>query len=279
MQAELHGAGLEFVRIPGLLATALPPSLRRHFFAADGRPAGVMKAGEIGCFAAHLSICERMVEGSLAPVALVMEDDCLLPGNLAEIVAAVLEVLPPSWDVVRLANQPKRAYVPLAVTRSGHEVIRYSRVPNCAAAYLISLAGARKLLGPDRKSCAFDEYLRRPWLHGCDSYGVWPAPIGFRDSPSSLDSPSNIDQIEDRDATRRNPLAKALSKTDLGNLPRRATYNIKALGLSRWLACAAINASDRLLKRFGSIDVLHRGSALLGSSGPEARRVARARSR
>ncbi len=236
-----------------------------------------MKAGEIGCFAAHLSICERMAEGTLAPVALVMEDDCLLPPNLAEIVADILEVLPPSWDVVRLANQPKRAYVPLATARSGHDVIRYSRVPNCAAAYLISLSGARKLLGPDRKSCAFDEYLRRPWVHGCENYGVWPAPIGFRDSPSSADSPSNIDQIEDRNAARRNPVGKALSKTDLGSLPRRAAYNIKALGFGRWLACAAINASDRVLKRFGSREVLHRGSALLGNSGPEPQRTARAR--
>ena len=267
MTRQLAVAGMPFTRVQGLRGDALPPRMQARFFAGQA-PDSRLKVGEIGCFAAHLSVFEGMTAGLYPPVVLVLEDDCTLPPNLRATVGAVLQGLPAGWNMVRLCNIPKRAYVPLARLRSGQQLIRYSRIPNYAGAYLVSLSGAEKLLRHGRPTLPFDEYLRRPWLHGCDVYGIWPPVVDQR-----LDIPSCIEVFGGRQAGREPVLNKAIRKLDLHNLPKRLAFNIRVLGPLRWLACAALNGGARVLRRRAGRILLHRGSALLasvpGDRGPD----------
>lgn len=272
MTGQLAAARMPFVRVPGLRGDALPPALHGLFFDGD-TPSSGLKVGEIGCFAAHLSVFQGMVSGRHGAVALVLEDDCMLPGDLRETIGSVLQILPPDWELVRLCNTPKRAYVPLARLPSGKQVIRYSRSPNYAGAYLVNLSGARKLLQNGRQAVPFDEYLRRPWLHGCSVYGLWPPVVEQR-----LDLPSCIEAAEGRRAGREWAVNKALRKLDLRNLTRRIGFNIAALGARRWLACAAINGGARLLRRRAGQVLLHKGSAWL-TAPPSPAPVAGAQTR
>lgn len=260
MQGQCTQAGLAFKRVSGLLADDLPPTVRDQFFDDGGSRTPSLKAGEIGCFAAHLSIFAGMAAGQYDPVALVLEDDCALPANLGEVIAALLRAAPADWDILRLSNKPKRAYVPVACLPSGHRVIRYSKVPNCAGGYLVNLAGARKLHRGGAKDLPFDEYLRRPWLHGCSIYGLWPPLI------AQLDLPSCIDTVEDRRAVKEARLSKLTRKANLASLGHRVAWNARSLGPGRWLLCCLINGVAKLLRRS---DLIHAGSALLEQRRPE----------
>lgn len=260
MKAQCAKAGLSFTRVPGLLADALPAELNRHVFGAETRPP-TLKTGEIGCFAAHLSVFAGIAAGRYAPVALVLEDDCALPADLGAVIAALLRAAPGDWDLIRLTNKPKRAYLPVAHLPSGHQVIRYSKVPNCAGGYLVSLAGARKLLRSSVRDLPFDEFLRRPWLHGCSIYGLWPPLV------EQLDLPSCIDTVEDRRAVKEARLTKLTRKANLGDLGRRMAWNARSLGPGRWLLCCLINGAAKLTRRRALVHVC---SALLKPSQPQA---------
>lgn len=244
MRAELDRAGLPFVRAPGVRGTDVPTPLRPWFFDAEGNLASPLKAGEIGCHAAHLSVWQRVVAEGI-PTALVLEDDATIPAAAADLIAAVLRALPTGWDIVRLSSAAKRTYVPLAALPEGFELVRYSAVPNNAVGYLISLGGARKALAPGIRLHSLDEYLRRPWLSGLDTFGVLPPPIVH---PGEFHS--NIDAAEPRTAgAAETSLGKNVRKSDLANLHRRISANVRTLGLRRWLACLMLNWTDRLAKR------------------------------
>jgi glycosyl transferase family 25 len=261
MEAELGRAGLPFERVAGIPGAALPERFKPYFCTADGRIASMLKLGEVGCHAAHLAAYERFLAGAEA-TALVLEDDVHLPDDLASLLAEILAKLPSDWEIVRLSNTPKRAYVPLGEIAAGYHFVRYSKVPTLASAYLLSRAGAQKLLAPGLRVHAIDEYLRRPWLMELDTFGVVPPPITLM----SFDS--NIDAFEDR---RRQPsigvIRKTLGKADLANLARRLGFDMRNIGIARWSACFAINAADKLVRRMFHQTLIHRLAPLLRRTG------------
>lgn len=258
IRAELERADIPFVRAPGVRGSDMHASLKPWFFDESGRLASPMKAGEIGCHAAHLSIWQRMVEENIS-AALVLEDDATFPTTMANLIAAVFAAAPPGWDIVRLSSSPKRTYVPLARLTDGFKLVRYSAVPNNTVGYLISLSGAKKVLCPGIRRHSIDEYLRRPWLSGLDTYGVLPSPV------VQGEFGSNIDAFEARAvAVPESPLTKNLRKSDLANLGGRISTNVRALGPSRWLACLVLNWTDRLAKRVLGRTQIHTFARWLG---------------
>lgn len=261
MEGELGRVGLVFERVAGIPGADLPDRFKPYFCTPDGQLASPLKLGEVGCHAAHLAAYERFLAGSEA-TALVLEDDVHLPADLAPLLARILAKLPADWDIVRLSNTPKRAYVPLDPIADGYHLVRYSKVPTLASAYLLSRAGARKLLAPGLRVHAIDEYLRRPWLMDLDTFGIVPPPIRLM----SFDS--NIDAFEDR---RRQPkigvIRKTLGKADLSNFPKRLGFDMRNIGIVRWSACFAINVADKLARRVFRQTLIYRLAPLLKRSG------------
>lgn len=266
MRAEFAGAGLPWRRVPGVLPTAMPDHLRAFFVDASGRGTPSLTPGETGCFAAHLSIMAGMVAGDLEPVMLVLEDDCTLPAGLDGHVRGLLRSLPPDWDMVRLCNVPKRAYLELRRLPSGHALIRYSSIPNFTGAYLVSVAGARKLLAAGPKSIPFDGFLREAWRHDSDVYGVWPPMIVQRHDASCID---RIDDLLEAGRSRRS------GRVDRARFGERLAWQVGALGFPAWLGCRVVDAADAVVRRVSRGTVIHRAAPLLGRLGRRTAKVGR----
>ena len=176
MEVELGRIGLPFERLPGVLGRAVPPDIVPYLAAAMADPNAPLKPGEIGCWASHLTALQKVVERQL-PCALILEDDVECGPTLMPALAA-LDRLPQGWGMVRLAWTSKRHVVPVLDLARGVALVKFSRLPLGAAAYLISHQGAVNVL----KSAALgrepiDLAWRSWWSYGLETYGVSPAPI------------------------------------------------------------------------------------------------------
>jgi len=243
MEGQLARAGIVFVRQAGCLGDALPDDLRPFFYDAAGRAKTTMKRGEIGCYASHIKALMRAASGAHGDAVLIMEDDLEIAPDLIETIAKARQAAPKNWDILRLSSASRRAYVPVAEVDASHFLVRYSKIPNSAGAYLVTPLGARKFLERGVRGLTFDDDLRRPWFHGMETYGVLPSPV----KPGVLKS--TIDAIEpgrfDKGMSSR---MERFKRGDFYHGFNRLFYNMRALGTGRWCACFAINMVDMLAK-------------------------------
>lgn len=265
MERELAQAGIAFTRQPGILGNDVPADLRHFFYDANGDALTTMKRGEIGCYASHLRALMRIAGGECGSAALIMEDDlAIAPGALADIEEAIRQ-MPRGWDILRLSSLPRRAYVPLAPIGTRRLLVRYSKIPNGAGAYLVTQQGAQKFLTHGVRGLTFDDDLRRPWFHHMDTYGLMPPPM----KPGML--PSTIDAVEggrfDKPMSSR---TERLMRGDHLYALKRLVYNVGNLGVGNWLACGFINLADMVIKPVIRRSIIH-GAAWLS---PRARRRA-----
>ncbi len=233
MRATLERAGLAFERVPAVLGLEMPDWVKPYFLDAAGKIASTLRIGEVGCYASHLVVARRMIDENI-PLALVFEDDLELADGFVPLIAEAVRKLPAGWDILRLSNPPKAAYMPLAGLAGGCELARYSRVPNNTGASLLSLSGARKLLHQGLRTLQIDEHLRRPWLLGVETYGIVPAPVR-----SNIFETSTIDGLEARGLGRESALAKLARRRF--DPPRmllvQIRWQVSRLGAIGWLRC------------------------------------------
>jgi len=259
MQKQLAQAGITFSRQAGVMGDNVPDDLRPYFFDAGGSPKTSMKRGEIGCYASHLRALKRVASGELGYTVLVMEDDLLIPVDLKKIIADAQHAMPAGWDILRLSSPPRRAYVPLA--RIGTRLlIRYSKIPNSAGAYLITPTGAQKFLQYGVRGLTFDDDLRRPWFHAMETYGIVPSPITAGVLQSSIDS-IEAGRFDKGMSSRKERIVRG----DHAFAFRRMNYNRRDLGTGRWLACVAINIADMLFKPLLRHSLIDRAAQLFPS--------------
>jgi glycosyl transferase family 25 len=245
MREQAVRIGFEFKRVPAVDGLRVPADLAPYFLHITRNKTPIIDDGAVGCYASHLSACRHIV-ASQAPVTLVLEDDVTLPNDLAHILDETLNALPAGWDFVQLAKPTRRAFKPLAALPCGRDLVRYSQIPSGTHGYLISRAGAAKLLNPAiRRVWAVDTDTRRPWLWGHDVYGLMP-PLLIGWGKAAL--PSTIrTQTQYRKSARRGlPRPTTLTWTNLPfHDPRAIIFNVRKLGLAWWLSCLAINCISR----------------------------------
>jgi glycosyl transferase family 25 len=189
-----------------------------------------MSPAELGCYLSHIKAWRTLLESRERHV-LVVEDDAVIPPSLGSTILMTLGRLPATWDIVYLYGADGRAVRPLARLDQLRQIVRYSRVPAGAVAYLISRAGAEKLLRQSMGAWPVDTELRRPWRYGLDFYGVSPAPIQHSGAYHS----DIATRKRSRRGLRPNPL----------HTPRAVIWNIKQLGFRWWLRCLWLNAWRR----------------------------------
>ncbi|MBC6981838.1 glycosyltransferase family 25 protein [Caulobacter sp. 17J80-11] len=229
MDEQFARLGLAYERFSAVRGDALGAAAR-WFHLVDG-VSPTLTSGEVGCYASHLTVMEMLIERG-APAALVCEDDCRLSEHLPRLLAEV-DALPESWELVRLATLPVKQAVVRAARIGGGELVKYSRIPVGAGAYLISRRGAEKYLAWAAKAPLvhpYDEDLARPWICGLSTYGFAPTPIRQNVLPAS--------SIGDRPWRPRN-------RHRLEPL-ERAVDALADLGLGGWLVAAASNVRARL---------------------------------
>ncbi len=104
-----------------------------------------MYLGEIGCFLSHYDLWQRMVDEQ-TPYALIIEDDATWDDDFFAVVQACLQSKY-YWNIIHLASpEVGRIYSVLQSVGSNRQLARFKHPMGIAAAYLIDLDGAKKLL-------------------------------------------------------------------------------------------------------------------------------------
>ena len=242
VEAELDRIGLAATRLPAVDQLAVPSDLAGYFAHIAQKRAPLITPGAIGCYASHLGAYKQII-AERAAATLVLEDDAILDDDLVEVIRETLAVLPTGWDMVHLGQSPRHAVKPLAALPNGRTLVRYSRIPFGAAGYLISWAGAKKMLDPAiPRFWAIDLDTRRPWVFGLDVYGVVAPPIR-----QNKKLPSAIGCRVKSTARRGLPRPTAYSWTNTPlRTPRGLVFNVRKLGPLWWLRCFAINCAIKL---------------------------------
>ncbi len=179
MQSQLAKLGLQAIWIEAVLGKALSAPGRDALFDAIANASRYhlpLTAGEIGCYASHLKVWQALID-SAAPMALVLEDDMLVHESMPSVLqTAQAQLANHRWDMIKLIGrlqEAKRASRSLG----SFELIRYQRVPSYTGAYLISRAGAEKLLATRaRFARPVDVDLRFWWENDLDIFGLLPYP-------------------------------------------------------------------------------------------------------
>ena len=170
-QAERHS--LPFQRIRAIDGLALPDDMRAEFLDERGGIASKMIVGEVGCYASHMRAWQRVVADRL-PHAMVLEDDVILGLDVVAIADAAVRSCPAGWDLIHLNGRTKKSVVRVAQLDTNHRLIRYTLPPLNSCAYIISQAGARKMLRPAPRMRPIDVEMRYGYLRAMDIYGVSP---------------------------------------------------------------------------------------------------------
>jgi glycosyl transferase family 25 len=250
IEDQLACAGIPAERIDAVDGSKpLPPELSRYF---DARH--VMDAGALGCYASHIKAWRQITLKAL-PHALVLEDDAILPPGLSGLLADIIATLPKGWDMVHLGTEPDRAICEIA--KVGHrKIVQFSRVPPGAVGYLISRAGAQKLLQAEPRVWPIDTDTRRPWVFELDVYGVVAPPIRHNWLMPST--------IRARGRKRRTPRRglRAAFRNPIRN--REAfLFNWRRLGPVWWGRCLIVNSVLKLRNAIASAPGLMRRDVLL----------------
>jgi glycosyl transferase family 25 len=229
LEEKSKRVGFVFERFPAIDGLNLPDWLKPYFLATDGAIASDLAPGEIGCYASHLCIYERIVRDEI-DCALILEDDVALVGDLMPTIAATISGAPYGWDYIHLSGVFKRPVLSLVELPNDRNLVRHTRLPVNTWAYLISRSGAAKMLTPGVRVRPIDMELRYGWLRDLDIYGVYPSPATNEDESASTIS----------SARRVRIWSPGLMSEVYGWV-----YRVKKLGLMGYLYCRMAYVRER----------------------------------
>ena len=193
IEGQLAHLGLPGERLPAVWWKHLPPAEQSLLYSAE-RNHGLyyqpLVDGEKGCYASHIQAWRQLL-ASDAPALVVLEDDVRLTPQFADVVNAIAALQEP-WDMVKLLGRDRekvRSQRPLV---RGTAMVDYSRVPSMTAGYVVSRAGAAKLLAHRQPfGRPIDVDLRFWWE--CDQLRI----LGVSPSAIALDDTSEVSSIWD----------------------------------------------------------------------------------
>ena len=193
IEGQLAHLGLPGERLPAVWWKHLPPAEQSLLYSAE-RNHGLyyqpLVDGEKGCYASHIQAWRQLL-ASDAPALVVLEDDVRLTPQFADVVKAIAALQEP-WDMVKLLGRDRekvRSQRPLV---PGTALVDYARVPSMTAGYVVSRAGAAKLLAHRQPfGRPIDVDLRFWWE--CDQLRI----LGVSPSAIALDDTSEVSSIWD----------------------------------------------------------------------------------
>ena len=196
MRAQLDGLGIRAEFTDAVDGVTLDLSQYRDRLNTDywrvlrGRE---LSRGEIGCYLSHYRVWQTVADSG-EQCALVLEDDAILYDGFCDVVRGLQES-PWVWDVVMLSGRKRR---PIdkdlgEIADTGRRLVRYRVRVGGAVAYLITAAGAQKLLQYCREICApVDWRYAEWWLNGLAFYFVSPFVARNAPVPSCIPAPRRL---------------------------------------------------------------------------------------
>ena len=131
---------------------------------------------QLGCYLSHLSAIQMIVDEDL-PSALILEDDVNLGDDTPEVLAEIAALRKP-WEMIRLAGLRARRSRRVHSLGEHHALVRLLNTASGLQGYLVSNAGARKLLPyAARIMHPVDTMVDRYWENGLKIWAVLPYPI------------------------------------------------------------------------------------------------------
>ena len=193
IEGQLAHLGLPGERLPAVWWKHLPPAEQSLLYSAE-RNHGLyyqpLVDGEKGCYASHIQAWRQLL-ASDAPALVVLEDDVRLTPQFAEVVKAIAALQEP-WDMVKLLGRDREKVRSQRTLVPGTALVDYSRVPSMTAGYVVSRAGAAKLLAHRQPfGRPIDVDLRFWWE--CDQLRI----LGVSPSAIALDDTSEVSSIWD----------------------------------------------------------------------------------
>ena len=146
--AMLDRAGIAWARVPAVNGRALAPEALAAVYDAKANAARAkypLVAPEIGCYLSHLRAWQAIVDADL-PMAVVLEDDFTITGDLAGVIAALAQDHG-DWDIAKLFSF--RPDVRLMGARELTADVRIGfpyRVPSTTLGYAVRREAAIRLL-------------------------------------------------------------------------------------------------------------------------------------
>ncbi|MCW7536289.1 glycosyltransferase family 25 protein [Aquabacterium sp. A7-Y] len=179
--------------------------------------AAQLSDGELGCYLSHVGVWRKIADENI-PFALVLEDDVDLHGDLAS-VCTELAALPLSFDLVRLSSLEPQIGKPIRQLANDRTLILPTKDPFGTQGYLLSLAGARRLLSVISEPCLpIDREFNLYWRHGLQSLLISPPVVQHDWELESTIVPTGRAEI----VTSLPPLARVIRSLQ----KRRAIYRI-----------------------------------------------------
>lgn len=191
--AELQQIDMPSERFPAVWWADVPPEQASRWYSDDLNARQYYKPlrnGEKGCYASHIGAWQQLL-ASDAPALVVLEDDVRLTPQFAEVVKAIA-VLQEPWDMVKLLGRDREKVRSERPLLPGTALVDYARVPSMTAGYVVSRAGAAKLLAHRQPfGRPIDVDLRFWWE--CDQLRI----LGVSPSAIALDDTSEVSSIWD----------------------------------------------------------------------------------
>lgn len=164
--------GLPIVRVSGVDGTQTPVDQRIdcNIAAFEFKNGRTMLPGEYGCYRSHLKALSAFL-ASGDEVAVIIEDDIVLPADLLDRVHAALAAVPGA-DVIKFFNHRVVAFKSVAISQMGDEIGRAAHGPlGSSACYAVTRRGAQLLIGGMKvMEFPLDMALERGWASGARIY-------------------------------------------------------------------------------------------------------------
>ena len=203
--AQLRNVGIEYERVPGVYAKAMPEmELKKAFshfrwWCAMGRP---IASAEIGCALSHYKIYRRMLEDESLSICCIFEDDIAVSANINSTLKEIEEWIDPTKPQVVLLNDHRRQYEDLS-----KGIHRSCFGGMCTDGYVLTRIAAKKLLEANL-----------PMIAPCDTWNRW---VRQRRIELYHAVPAVVRQMQDKFGT-----TTAVGRKD-----------VSKLALPKWLFC------------------------------------------
>jgi len=146
MEDTLAGTGLDYEFFPAVDGAKINSPYESYYSseAAISSHGKELSTGEIGCALSHIAIYQKIVDEKIA-FSLILEDDVALAPEILTVSSAAISG-PDAWELINLITDVDELLTHAPAGAATHSLTSFNGAPNRTGGYLITEAGAHKLL-------------------------------------------------------------------------------------------------------------------------------------